>query len=156
MYTTVSARLDTHLKEEAEDVLSSLGLSHSAAISALYSQIVLQQGLPFDVRIPREKARPGLSYWDIRSGVRKIAEPSGVERVWLFGPYTQGKALPGSAVALRVDPREGLPFDPDPFAREVENMIGVPVTISLTENLSRRFLSAIKESEELLFSRTPR
>ena len=36
MYTTVSARLDARLKEEAESVLSSLGISHSAAIAALY------------------------------------------------------------------------------------------------------------------------
>lgn len=154
MYTTVSARLDAQLKEEAEDVLSSLGISHSAAISALYSQIVLQQGLPFDLRIPRENSRPGLSYWDIRNSVRKLAEFCGVEKAWLFGPYVKGKAQPDSAVDLRIDPHEGVAFDPDSFARDLEKMIGVPVNVSLTGNLSRRFLTTIKETEELLFSRS--
>ncbi|MEG0374519.1 MAG: type II toxin-antitoxin system RelB/DinJ family antitoxin [Raoultibacter sp.] len=153
MYTTVSARLDAQLKEEAEDVLSSLGISHSAAISALYSQIVLQQGLPFDLRIPRESSRPGLSYWDIRNSVRKLAEFCGIEKVWLFGPYVKGKVQPDSSVDLRIDPCEDVIFDPDSFARDLEKMIGVPVTVSLTDNLSRRFLATVKESEELLFAR---
>lgn len=151
MYTTVSARLDARLKEEAEDVLSSLGISHSAAISALYSQIVLQQGLPFDIRIPRESVHSIPSYWEIRDSVRKLAEFSGVERVWLYGPYTQGKAVSESSVDLRVDPREEVPFDSEAFARDLSAMIGVPVAVTVTENLSRKYLATIKETEELLF-----
>ena len=57
MYTTVSARLDSDIKAQAEQILSKLGLSHSAAISALYSQIVLQQGLPFASVFPSRTCR---------------------------------------------------------------------------------------------------
>ena len=107
MYTTVSARLDARLKEEAEAVLSALGISHSAAIAALYSQIVFQQGLPFDVRIPRKNARMGLSYWELRDAVRGIAESCEVRAVWLYGPYATGAADAGSSIDLRIDAEEG-------------------------------------------------
>lgn len=83
MYTTVSARLDARLKEEAESVLSSLGISHSAAIAALYSQIVLQQGLPFDLKLPPKSTRFGLSYWELRDAVRTAAARCEVAKVWL-------------------------------------------------------------------------
>ena len=45
--TAVYARIDTGLKEDAESILSKLGISPSAAIQMLYSQIVLQRGMPF-------------------------------------------------------------------------------------------------------------
>lgn len=153
MYTTVSARLDARLKDEAEGVLSALGISHSAAISALYSQIVLQQGLPFDLKLPRQSSRFGLSYWELRDAVRRIAEAQGAAKVWLFGPYAEGTADAASSVELRVDAGEDAAFDPEAFSRNLEQELGVSVHVSPTQNLSRRFLSSIKESEELIYER---
>lgn len=153
MYTTVSARLDARLKDEAEHVLSALGISHSAAISALYSQIVLQQGMPFDLKLPRQSGRFGLSYWELRDAVRLVAEAQGASRVWLFGPYAEGTADAASSVELRIDVDDDAEFDSESFARSLEQMLGVPVHASLTPNLSRRFLSSVKESEELVFER---
>ncbi len=51
----VYARIDTGLKENAEDILSELGISPSSAIQMLYSQIVLTGGIPFEVRLPERK-----------------------------------------------------------------------------------------------------
>ncbi|MBR1482481.1 MAG: type II toxin-antitoxin system RelB/DinJ family antitoxin [Ruminococcus sp.] len=51
----VYARINTQLKENAESVMEQLGLSPSNVIQMLYSQIVLLQGLPFDVKIPERK-----------------------------------------------------------------------------------------------------
>ena len=48
----VYARIDTSLKDSAETILTKLGITPSAAIQMLYSQIVLHNGIPFDVRIP--------------------------------------------------------------------------------------------------------
>ncbi len=48
----VYARIDTHLKENAESILNQLGITPSSAIQMLYSQIVLQNGLPFELRLP--------------------------------------------------------------------------------------------------------
>ncbi len=53
--TAVYARIDTDLKENAENILSQLGISPSGAIQMLYSQIVLTGGLPFEVRLPIKK-----------------------------------------------------------------------------------------------------
>ena len=53
--SAVYARIDTGLKENAEDILSQLGISPSGAIQMLYSQIVLTRGLPFELRLPSEK-----------------------------------------------------------------------------------------------------
>ena len=48
----VYARIDTGLKENAEGILSQLGISPSEAIKMLYSQIVLVKGMPFQSKLP--------------------------------------------------------------------------------------------------------
>lgn len=48
----VRARIEPSLKEEAEVILKALGLSPTDAVTLLYKQITLQNGLPFDVKIP--------------------------------------------------------------------------------------------------------
>ena len=53
--SAVYARIDTNLKDSAEEILSQLGISPSSAIQMLYSQIVLQKGMPFDLRLPSSK-----------------------------------------------------------------------------------------------------
>lgn len=50
--TAVYARIDTNLKENAEAILHRLGISPSSAIQMLYSQIVLENGMPFASKIP--------------------------------------------------------------------------------------------------------
>lgn len=50
--TAVYARIDTGLKESAESILAQLGITPSSAIQMLYSQIVLQNGMPFDLKLP--------------------------------------------------------------------------------------------------------
>ena len=51
----VYARIDSSLKNNAESILSKLGITPTGAIQMLYSQIVLHNGIPFDVRIPSPK-----------------------------------------------------------------------------------------------------
>lgn len=52
--TTVRARIDESLKQEAEAILRQLGLTTSQAINLYFSQIILHRGMPFDVRLPDE------------------------------------------------------------------------------------------------------
>ncbi len=47
------ARIEPELKEQAEEILSSLGISASNAISIFYKQVILQRGLPFEVKLPQ-------------------------------------------------------------------------------------------------------
>lgn len=46
------ARIEPEVKEQAEKILSTLGIPASSAINMFYKQIILQRGLPFEVKIP--------------------------------------------------------------------------------------------------------
>ena len=50
--TTVRARVESKLKEDAEAILQKLGLTTSQAITIYLKQIALNKGLPFEVKIP--------------------------------------------------------------------------------------------------------
>ena len=47
------ARVEPDIKEQAEAILSTLGIPASNAINMFYRQIIRRQGLPFDVSIPQ-------------------------------------------------------------------------------------------------------
>lgn len=49
------ARIEPDVKEQAESILSTLGITASNAINMFYKQIILQRGLPFDVKIPSSR-----------------------------------------------------------------------------------------------------
>lgn len=53
--SAVYTRMDTALKNNAESILSQLGISPSSAIQMFYSQIVLHRGLPFEAKLPAVK-----------------------------------------------------------------------------------------------------
>jgi len=46
------ARIEPDVKEQAESILSTLGIPASNAINMFYKQIILNRGLPFEVKIP--------------------------------------------------------------------------------------------------------
>ena len=46
------ARIEPEVKEQAESILDALGLTVSGAITMFYKQIILQNGLPFEARLP--------------------------------------------------------------------------------------------------------
>ena len=48
----VYARIEPEVKERAEEILGILGIPTSNAINMFYKQIILREGLPFDVKIP--------------------------------------------------------------------------------------------------------
>lgn len=49
------ARIEPDVKEQAENILNALGIPASNAINMFYKQIILQRGLPFEVKIPEKK-----------------------------------------------------------------------------------------------------
>ena len=55
--SVVYVRIDTDLKNNAESILSQLGISPSSAIQMFYSQVVLNDGLPFVPRLPTTRLR---------------------------------------------------------------------------------------------------
>ena len=48
----LNARIEPDLKEQSEAILNVLGIPASYAITMFYKQIVLQNGIPFDLKIP--------------------------------------------------------------------------------------------------------
>ena len=54
---TLRARVEPDLKDKAESILTTLGLSATDAITLFYAQIVLRKGLPFAVEIPNRLTR---------------------------------------------------------------------------------------------------
>ena len=74
--SAVYARIDTGLKDDAEGILAQLGISPSGAIQMLYRQIIIHNGLPFDLRIPvaRPTAIAGLSREELDAELAKGIE----------------------------------------------------------------------------------
>ena len=50
--SNVFARIEPELKEQSEIILTRLGIPMSNAIGLFLRQVVLQRGLPFEVKLP--------------------------------------------------------------------------------------------------------
>ena len=48
----VFARVEPSVKEQAEEVLDELGIPMSNAVGMFLRQVVLQRGIPFDMKLP--------------------------------------------------------------------------------------------------------
>ena len=51
----VFARVEPDIKEQAEQVLNELGIPMSNAIGLFLKQVVLQRGIPFEMKLPAKK-----------------------------------------------------------------------------------------------------
>ena len=49
----VFARVEPEIKEQAESILDQLGIPMSNAVGMFLRQIVLQKGIPFEMKLPR-------------------------------------------------------------------------------------------------------
>ena len=52
--STVSARVENNIKNEAEEVLQKLGVPVSVVINSLYRQIIYHHGVPFSFTVPAD------------------------------------------------------------------------------------------------------
>jgi DNA-damage-inducible protein J len=50
--TTIQTRVDPKIKKSAQNILNTLNISMSEAISMYLSQIILHKGIPFEIKIP--------------------------------------------------------------------------------------------------------
>ena len=51
---TIQARIDPGVKNKAQKILNKLNISMSEAISIFLTQVSLNKGIPFEIRIPNE------------------------------------------------------------------------------------------------------
>ncbi len=100
--STIRARVEPALKEQAERILSELGLNATEAITLFYRQVALHKGLPFIVRLPEPHQ---VHYAD-------VAQSSASERKQLMDelsfPYDWSNPDLGEDVLIRLILKRGI------------------------------------------------
>ena len=66
----INARMEKKLKADAEKVFREVGVSPSDALTMFYRQAVIQQGIPFEVRIPNKETRKAIA--ELEAGKGKV------------------------------------------------------------------------------------
>jgi len=97
--SSVYTRVEPEIKERAEQVLASLGMPMANAINLFLHQVVLHQGIPFDVKLPRSKP---LDYSMLS------AEQFDAEIEKGFASLRAGKVVPAEQVRERMQRQYGV------------------------------------------------
>jgi len=69
---TIQARIDPQIKKKAQKILNRLNISMSEAISIYLTQITLQKGIPFEIKIPNETTQAALEESEKGQPVNKV------------------------------------------------------------------------------------
>ena len=90
---------------------------------------------------------------EIQNTVKELGGRYGAERIYLFGSYARGDALPGSDVDLRIDKGKirGL-FALSGLCLALEEQLGTKVDLLTSDSLDHAFLSRIRTEEVLLYA----
>ncbi|MDX2345588.1 MAG: type II toxin-antitoxin system RelB/DinJ family antitoxin [Legionella sp.] len=75
---TINARIEPKLKHQAEAILHHVGLSTAEAIRLFYTQICLNKGLPFEVKLPNAETLAAID--ELESG--KGSKYNSMDDVW--------------------------------------------------------------------------
>lgn len=68
MKTQTTIRVDESSYNKAKEILNDLGLNYSQAISVFNKMIVLNNGLPFEVKIQNNKTKKALTELENKDG----------------------------------------------------------------------------------------
>lgn len=93
------ARIEPDVKDQAEAILSALGIPVSNAINMFYKQIILQRGIPFEMKLPKD------TVLDIRT---MTDEQMNAELEKGFADLQAGKTRPAKAVFDELRKEYGL------------------------------------------------
>jgi DNA-damage-inducible protein J len=69
----IRARVEPSLKTQAEAILERIGLTPTQAITLYYRQIVLREGIPFEVALPNRETRDTFDRTDRGEDLRRFA-----------------------------------------------------------------------------------
>lgn len=69
----IHCRIDPILKEGADIILHQLGLNMTDAIRIFLAQIILKDGIPFDVKIPNKTTIAAIEESRDKSKLRKVS-----------------------------------------------------------------------------------
>jgi len=68
MKTQTTIRVEETSYQQAKKILSQLGLNYSQAISIFNNMIVLNKGLPFELKIPNDHTKQALHELETKKG----------------------------------------------------------------------------------------
>ena len=90
---------------------------------------------------------------EIQDTVKELGGRYGAERIYLFGSYARGEAVPGNDVDLRIDKGKirGL-FALSGLRLALEEQLGTKVDLLTSDSLDHAFLSRIRTEEVLLYA----
>lgn len=74
------ARMEPHLKHQAEAILDKIGLSTADAVSLFFRQIVVNKGLPFELRVPNKETRRAIRDTLAGKNLRRFATMEDLRR----------------------------------------------------------------------------
>ncbi|WP_442909765.1 type II toxin-antitoxin system RelB/DinJ family antitoxin [Hyphomicrobium sp.] len=72
--TTVRARIDGAVKEEAAHVLDAMGLTVSDAIRIMLMRVAAEKALPFELKVPNAETRAAMAELEAGKGKRGTVE----------------------------------------------------------------------------------
>ena len=72
MDATVRARVDSDLKQEAEAIFKKLGLNTSQAIVMFLNMVKLNNGIPFEIKIPNDETLEAIKDARAKKNMSKV------------------------------------------------------------------------------------
>lgn len=164
---TVQVRVDPRVKDDADRILNTVGLSMSEAVNAFLHQVILRKGIPFPVAVPEtcgssevagstsasaavEHARKVL---EVSSTVGGICSRYGVDRLVLFGSQSRGEAGAESDFDFRIDRGEVRGMEFFSLKYDLEQALHAKVDLVTTESMRPEFAAAIRGEEVVLYDR---
>jgi len=71
---TIQIRVDHNTKRQATQILESLRLNMSEAIKIYLQQIILNKGIPFEIKVPSRQSRKIMAEVDAGKGLHEFAD----------------------------------------------------------------------------------
>ena len=75
----IHARVNTELKENVENILATLGLTSTDPINLMFKQIELNNGLPFDIKVPDKVLAEKKLMAELAMGEKSVEESGWVD-----------------------------------------------------------------------------
>jgi DNA-damage-inducible protein J len=70
MKTQTTIRVEESTYNQAKEILNKMGLNYSQAISVFNNMIVLNQGMPFELKLPSKTTQKALNELEQKKGKR--------------------------------------------------------------------------------------
>ncbi len=156
--TTITVRVDPEAKEQAERIYQMFGMTVSDAINLLFHKTVMENGLPFDLKISNgevmvdsmSSTQPNVD--ELRKLVKPIAEKAGVNKLILFGSRARGDFDEDSDYDFCVEMKDGSNLlTVVHFMDDLEKIVKAKVDLIEAEGASDRILNAVKEEGIMIY-----